>query len=154
MSPVALLTTTIVAGGRVGALIGDMQPTATVPADGQALQQCGSFSQGATCLVEFSGEVRLQTLLNGLKGRPVDEAFMMSGKKDRPLLLGQMTNSFPDRALLIHISLVAGLPINVGPSIHGIAEYVIDGGVAGSDPTDLMAIRQRWHHAERVHGEG
>jgi hypothetical protein len=33
--------------------------------------------------VDFSGDVRLQTCLIGFNGCPVDEAFMMSGKKDR-----------------------------------------------------------------------
>src|SRR5579864_1835237 len=63
-SPVELLTPTIVAGRRVRALISDKQPTAAVPTDGQTLQQCGSFSQGATCLVQFSRDVRLEAHLN------------------------------------------------------------------------------------------
>src|SRR5262249_33005786 len=78
----------------------------------------------------------------------------MSGKKYQPLFLGQMTNSFPDRALLIHVSLVARLTVNIGPSIHRIAEHAIDGGVTRDDPLELMAISQARHDAARVHGEG
>src|SRR5215469_2307155 len=113
MPRVEFLTLTVVAGCGIRALVGDTQPTAAATADGQALQQCGSFSQGVTCLVEFRRDVRLEALLNGFKGCPIDETFMMSGKKHRPLLLGQMTNSFSDRALLIDISLIAGLTVYV-----------------------------------------
>src|ERR1700674_1580398 len=147
MPPVELLTPTIVAGRRVRALVSNTQPTAAGPTDGQALQQCGSFSQGVTCLVESSGDVRLEARLNGFKGCPVDETFMMFGKKYRPLFLGQMTNSFSDSAVLIDVSLVAGLTINVRPSIHRVAEHAIDGGVTRSDPTQLMASSQGRHHA-------
>src|SRR5215472_18106114 len=76
---------TVVAWRGVGALISDPQPTATVPTNGQALEQCGSFSQGATCLMEFGADIGLKAHLIGLKRGPVDEPFMMSGKKHRPL---------------------------------------------------------------------
>src|SRR5216683_6740997 len=101
MPRVEFLTLTVVAGRGFRALISDTQPPTAVPADGQALQQCRSFSQGMTCLVESRRDVRLQSHLNSFKGRPIGEPFMMSGKKYQPLFLGQMTNSFSDRALLI-----------------------------------------------------
>src|SRR5690349_1481791 len=82
MARVAFLTLTVVAGRGIRTLISDMQPSAAVPTDGQALQQCGSFSQGVTCLlVESRRDVRLQSHLNCFKGCPINETFMMSGKK-------------------------------------------------------------------------
>src|ERR1700730_15649046 len=123
MPRVESLTLPVVAGRGIRALISDTQPPAAVPTDGQALQQCGSFSQGVTWLVES-------------------------------LFLGQMTNSFSDRALLIDVSLVTRLTVNIGPSIHRIAEHAVDGGVTRDDPLELMAISQARHHAARMHGEG
>src|SRR6516225_9299336 len=114
---VELLTFAIVAGRGVRALISDAQSTAAVSADHQALQQCRSFSQGATCLVEFSADVGFEARLNGGKRRPVDETFMMSGKQHRPLLRREMSDSPSDRALLIDIALLASLTINVGACI-------------------------------------
>src|SRR5215470_13617946 len=93
MARVAFLTLTVVAGRGIRALISDMQPPATAPTDGQALQQCRSFSQSETCLVESRRDVRLQSHLIGFEGGPIDETFMMSGKKHQPLFMGQMTNS-------------------------------------------------------------
>src|ERR1700730_1749857 len=81
MARVEFLTLTVVAGRGIRALISDTQPPAADPTDGQALQQCGSFSQGVTCLVESRGDVRLQSRLNSFKGFPIDETFMVSGKK-------------------------------------------------------------------------
>src|SRR6516164_2977975 len=150
MARVEFLPLAVVAGRGIRALISDTQPPAAVPTDGQALQQCRSFSQGVTCLVESRRDVRLQSHLISLKGCPIDETFMMSGKKYQPLFLGQMTNSFSDRALLIHVALVARLTVNIGPSIHRI----VDGGVTRDDPLELMAISQARHDAARVHGEG
>src|SRR6516225_10264293 len=131
-----------------------MHPTATVPTDQQALQECGSFSQGATCLVEFRTDVGLQAHLIGVKRGPVDETFMMSEKQHRPLLLRQMTDSFSDDAVLIDVALVTGLPINISASILRIAEHVIDGSVGRSDPTKLMAVSEGRHDAQGVLGEG
>src|SRR5215472_12760165 len=62
---VELPAVAIVAGRGVRALISDAQSTAAVSADSQALQQCRSFSQGATCLVEFSTEVGFEARSNG-----------------------------------------------------------------------------------------
>ena len=92
--------------------------------------------------------------MSGFKCCPVDETFVMSGKKHRPLFLRQMTNSFSDGPLLIDIAFVAGLTINVGPSIYRIAEHVIDGDVGRSDPTELMAGEERGHEAQGMQREG
>src|SRR5580704_1738442 len=89
MARVELLTLAVVAGCGIRALISDTQPPAAAPTDGQALQQCGSFSQGVTCLVESARrDVRLQSHLISFEGCPIDETIMMSGKKHQPLFLG------------------------------------------------------------------
>jgi hypothetical protein len=104
--------------------------------------------------MEFCGDVRVEACLNGFKRGPVDETIMMLGQKHRPLVLRQMTNAASDSPLLIDIALVAGLPIDVGASIHRIAEHVIDGDVGRRDPTELMAREERGHEAHRMHREG
>jgi hypothetical protein len=86
--------------------------------------QCRSFSQGATCLVEFSTEVGFEARLNGGKCRPVDETFMLSGKQHGPLFQREMSDSPSDRALLVDIALLASL--NVGAGIDRVAEHIID----------------------------
>ena len=89
VAAVEFLALTVIPGRGIRALIGDTQSSAAVPTESQALQQCGSFSQRVTCLVEFSWDVRLEALLNGFKGGPVDETFMVSAKKHRPLFPGR-----------------------------------------------------------------
>ena len=81
--------------------------------------------------------VGIEAGLVGLVGCPVDEAWMMIRKKHRPLIQGQMTGSFSDRAVFIDVTFMASLAVSVCASIHRIGEHVVDGGVSRSNPADL-----------------
>jgi hypothetical protein len=80
--------------------------------------------------------VGINAWLLSLERGPIDVAEMMFGKKHRPLGHGQNTGSFPKPALVIDVALTMRLPVGVGASIHRIGEYLMDGVVAGWDPTD------------------
>src|SRR5262249_23038943 len=75
-------------------------------------------------------------------------------REEIPATLPGTDDEFRDGALRIDVSLVAGLTVNIGPSIHRIAEHAIDGGVTRHDPLELMTISQARHDTARVHGEG
>ena len=127
----------MIAGRRGSTRVVRVEPTATLSTRGEALQQCAAFSHGATRLVWLRMLVGINACLVGLEGSPINVTWMMFGKKDRPLRHGQKTGSLPEPALVIDVTLTMRLPIRVSASIYRIGEYLMDGVVAGSDPTDL-----------------
>ena len=127
----------MIAGRRSSTRVVRVEPTATLPTRGEALQQCAAFSHGATRLVWLRMLVGINACLVGLERGPIDVAEMMFGKKHRPLRHGQKTRSFPKPALVIDVAFTMRLPIRVRASIHRVGEYLMDSVVTGSDPTDL-----------------
>ena len=76
----------------------------------------------------------------GLICSHVDEAFMMVRDEHRPLRSWQLAHAFLARTCGIEGDLGAALAIGVGARIDGIGEHMIDGDVAGVDPTDGTAV--------------
>src|SRR6201987_177022 len=113
----------------------NMQTAATVPAGGEALQQCRSLSHRAPSLMRLRPGVGIQPCLVGLKGNPIDEARMMILDEHRPLIHGQMPNAFSDSAVFINVAFVPGLAVGVSASIHRIGQDLVECVVGGSHPT-------------------
>src|SRR5947209_18583305 len=95
-----------------------MQTTAAVTACDQALQQCRSFSHGASCLMRTRSGVGIKPRLIGLIGRPIDEAGMVVLNENRPLIHRQMPTTFSDGAVFIKVAFVLGLAVGVSAD-HG-----------------------------------
>ena len=84
--------------------------------------------------------VGVQPHLVGLEGNPIDEAGMMVGKENRPLLEGKMTYPFLDRTMFIDVAFVLGFAVGVSASIHRIGEDMVNGRVSRSDPADRARL--------------
>ena len=81
--------------------------------------------------------VGINACLVGLERGPVNETWMMFGKKHGPLRHGQKTGSLAEPSLVIDVAFTMRLPVRVRASIHRIGEYLMDGVITGRDPTDL-----------------
>src|SRR5580704_10958775 len=75
----------------------------------------------------------------GLIGAPVDEALMVVRDEYGPLRLRQLAHPLLARAAAIESDLMAALAIGIGPRIDRIRQHMIDGDIAGVDPTDAAA---------------
>jgi len=75
----------------------------------------------------------------GLVGAPVDEALVMVGDEHGPLRLRQLAHPLLARTAAIECDLTAALAIGIGARIHRIRQHMIDGDIAGVDPTDAAA---------------
>src|ERR1700756_1244064 len=76
----------------------------------------------------------------GLIGAPVDKALMVVRDEHGPLRLRQLALPLLARAAAIESDLMAALAISVGARIHRIRQHMIDGDIAGVDPTDVAAV--------------
>jgi hypothetical protein len=101
---------------------------ATLSTPGQALQQCGAFSHGATRLVRLRVDVAVDACLIDLERCPIDETWVMFGKKYGPLGNGQTTTSPPERSLFIDVTFMTRFSVGVSASIHRIREDMMDRG--------------------------
>ena len=81
--------------------------------------------------------VGINACLIGLERGPIDVARMMFGEKHRPLCHGQKAGSLPELTLVIDVAFTMRFSVSVRASIHRIGEYLMDGVIAGRDPTDL-----------------
>src|SRR5436189_2171903 len=106
-------------------------------AGSQSLEQRGAFSQGASPLMRSRSSVAIEPTLIALEGGPVNEAGMVVGDEDRPLLEREMTHPLLDSTMFIDVALAASFAVRVSASIHRIGEDMVDGGVSGSDPANL-----------------
>src|SRR5436309_8264958 len=106
-------------------------------ASGQALKQRRAFSQRPSLLVRSRPSVAIEPSLIALEGGPVNEAGMMVGDENGPLIEGKMTHSFLDGSVCIDVAFTAGLAVGIRASIHRIGQDVVNGGVSGSDPANL-----------------
>src|SRR5271170_452462 len=84
--------------------------------------------------------VGVQPRLVGLEGNPIDEAGMMVGKQNRPLLEGKMTYPFLDGTMFIDVAFVLGFAVGVSASIHRIGEDMVNGRVSRSDPAERTRL--------------
>src|SRR5215467_10606446 len=132
-----ILACAMITGRRGSARVVSVEPTSTLPTSGEALQQCAAFSHGAARLVWLRMLVGINAGLVGLEGSPVNVTGMMLGKKHGPLRHRQKTSSLPQPALVIDVEVTMRLPIRVRASIHRIGEDLMDGVIAGGDPTNL-----------------
>jgi len=99
-----------------------VEPTATLPTGSEALQQCAAFSHSAARLVWPRMLVGINACLVGLERGPVNETWMMFGKKHGPLRHGQKTGSLTEPSLVIDVAFTMRLPVRVRASIHRIGE--------------------------------
>src|SRR5262245_32000364 len=76
----------------------------------------------------------------GLIGAPVDEALMVARDEHGPLRLRQLADALLARAGGIECDLVAAFAISIGARVDRIRPHMIDGDIAGVDPTDAAAI--------------
>src|ERR1700682_6232192 len=113
-----------------------MQTPPAMAAGGHALQQCRTLSHGASRVVRPWSCVGIEPCLVGLKGGPIDEARMVVGDENPPLIDGQMTHSLLDGAVFIDVAFAPCLAVGVSASIHRIGEDVVERGVGRSDPAD------------------
>src|SRR5215470_2514590 len=127
----------MIARRRGSARIVRVQPTATLATSCQTLQQCAAFSHGTTGLVGLGMLVGVNARLVGLERGPIDVAGMMFGKKHGPLWHGQQASSLAEFALRIDVAFTMRFSVGVRASIHRIGEYLMDGVIAGRNPTDL-----------------
>ena len=126
-------------GGAAGVM--GAQLASAVSADGKTLQQGGSLSHGAAARLMRPGmRVGADPHAIGLIGAPVDEALMMVGDEHGPLRLRQLAHPLPARTAAIERDLTAALAIGIGARIHRICQHMIDGDIAGVDPTDAAAV--------------
>ena len=126
-------------GGAAGVM--GAQLASAMSADGKTLQQRGSFSHGAGArLVRLGMRVGADAHAIGLVGAPVDEALMMIGDEYSPLRLRQLAHALPARTAMIERDLTAALAICICARIHRIRQHMIDGDIAGVDPTDTAAV--------------
>src|ERR1035437_5861915 len=107
---------------------------------GNALQQGGALSHRASRLMGLRPGVGIELRLVGLESGPIDEAGMMVGDENRPLLNGKMTYPFPDGAVFIDVAFVASFTVGVSASIHRIAQNVVDRSVGRSYPADRASL--------------
>src|SRR5437867_5432588 len=106
-------------------------------ASGQALKQRRAFSQRPSLLVRSRSSVAIEPSLIALGGGPVNEAGMVVGDEERPLLERKMTHPFLDGTMFIDVALAASFAVRVSASIDRIGEDMVNGGVSGSDPANL-----------------
>src|SRR5208283_4871091 len=132
-----ILARAMISGRRGSPRVVSVEPTATLPTSSEALQQCAAFSHGAARLVWLRMLVGINACLVDLERDPVNETWMMFGKKHGPLRHGQKTGSLAEPSLVIDVAFTMRLPVRVRASIHRIGEYLMDGVIAGCDPTDL-----------------
>ena len=76
----------------------------------------------------------------GLISAPVDEALMVARDEHGPLRLRQLADAFLARAGGIECDLVAAFAISIGARVDRIRQHMIDGDIAGVDPTHAAAI--------------
>src|SRR5271165_5356353 len=131
-----ILARAMISGRRGSTRVVSVEPTATLPTSSEALQQCAAFSHGAARLVWLRMLVGINACLVDLERDPVNETGMMFGKKHGPLRHGQKTGSLAESSLVIDVAFTMRLPVRVSASIHRIGEYLMDGVVAGGDPSD------------------
>src|SRR5271165_873339 len=131
-----ILARAMISGRRGSTRVVSVEPTATLPTSSEALQQCAAFSHGTARLVWLRMLVGINACLVFVEGSPVNETGMMFGKKHGPLRHGQKAGPLPEPALVIDVAFTMRLPVRVSASIHRIGEYLMDGVVAGGDPSD------------------
>src|SRR5437660_7861015 len=74
---------------------------------------------------------------NSALSLPVEEAFMMLFDQHLPMIARQKSDPLPPNARGVERHLRSGLAIDVGSSIDGVSENLVDGVIAGVDPADL-----------------
>ena len=104
------------------------------------MQQSAPFPHGAARFVRSGASVLGDAILVGLIGPPIDEARMMVRNEHLPLGARQFSDALSSDARCIQRRLPTGFAISIGAGIGGICENVVDGGVAGLDPSDLSAL--------------
>src|SRR5919106_480263 len=123
--------------GRAPAVM-RVQPATAVPAGGEALQQRGAFSHGATRQVWMRVDVAIDARLIGFVRLPVNEAFVVTREEDAPVGARQPANSLLDGAVRRDVPLAARSTIDVGASIYRIGEQMVNRGVRRHDPADAI----------------
>jgi hypothetical protein len=126
-------------GGAAGVMGAQLAPA--VSADGKTLKQGGSFSHGAAARM-MGAWMRIGADAGpiNLIGAPVDEALMVVWDEHGPLRLRQLAHPLLARTAAIESDLMAALAVGVGARVDGIRQRMIDGDIAGVDPTDAAAI--------------
>ncbi len=115
----------------------DAQAAPAVSTAGDALQQCGTFADGAACLVRFWVDVAVDAHLIGLECLPINKPGMMFWQEYSPLGDGQVADSLLDGPMFIEIALATSLAVNVGAGVDGISEHAMNSSVSGRDPADI-----------------
>ncbi len=130
-----------------------LQTPAAVAATGQALQERRALSHGAARLVRPRAGVGGEPGLVGLIRWPIDEAFMVLLDQHLPFRLGQVSHAFFAPARGVERHLPARLAVGVCARIDRIAQYVVDGGVAGLHPADLAPLMHPQRQAKALGSE-
>src|SRR5262245_61538178 len=74
--------------------------------------------------------------LIGLEVGPIQEAGMVIGNENRPLLHREVTHSLFDNTAVIDVAFAPALTVGVSASIHRISQDTVDGCVGRRDPAD------------------
>jgi hypothetical protein len=129
-------TGTVIPGRGVTATVVHAQPAPTPAARGEALQQGHAFSHGASRLVRTGARVTREARLIRLERVAVDEAGMMIRDAHGPLARWQSSQALAHAAGVVDVSFASALAVDVGASIHGIAEDLMNLGVRRRDPAN------------------
>ena len=126
----------VVAMGGGAAGVVHLQAPAAPPAAGDALQEGTALAHRSSGLVRPWPDVGVDAVPVGLVRGPVDEARVMIGDEHTPLRLGKRSGSLANPALIVHVALLLGPAVGVGPSVRRIGEHIVDCRVGGPDPAD------------------
>ncbi|HKY39828.1 MAG TPA: reverse transcriptase domain-containing protein [Polyangiaceae bacterium] len=122
------------------AVVRDAELAATTAAARQSLEQRGALSHSASGLMRGWARVALDPLLVGFERWPVDVPFVVIADEDRPLGLRTLADPFSYIAVTIDETLELGLAIDVSARIDGVGQHLVNLGVAGHDPADIVAL--------------
>src|SRR6266851_1285780 len=99
-------------------------------------QEGTALANRSSGLVRPWPDVGVDAVPVGLVRCPVDEARVMTRDEHTPLRLGKRSGSLANPALIVHVALLLGPAVGVGPSVRRIGEHIVDCGVGGPDPAD------------------
>src|ERR1700674_4582529 len=111
------------------------EPSPTVPADGDSLQQRGPFSHSASAAAMGPGAgILRKAALIGFEGFPVDVAAMMVADEDRPLLSRALLDTLAQPTILIDVTDLLCSAIHVHTGVERVCEDLGDFSVRGYYP--------------------
>lgn len=148
-----VLAGAMIPGRGVSAAVMHGQAASAVSACGDSLQQRCTFSHGASAVMRTWPDVLGETLLVGLEGLPVDEAFVMVADEDGPFRARAQFEALAQASALIDVTGLLRSAIHVDAGVERVGEDLMDFGVSGRDPAHILKRVRVQREAQALRAE-